>query len=91
MRRGKLIWYAGKVLVYGRAKRLSGFQFRKKGRDHLGQGLVNKELMVKLLHSLFAKKKKDVTMADVWAGVSSCRSRICLIVFFFSFFNATSL
>ena len=34
------------------------FNFEKQGRDHLGQGLVNKEVMVKLLHSHFAKKKK---------------------------------
>ena len=46
-----------------------------KGRSHKGQGLVNKEGMVKLLPSLFAKKNKK---KDVWAGASSCRSRTCL-------------
>ena len=43
------------------------FNFGKKG--HRGQGLVNKDGVVKLLPSRFAKQ--SITMADVWAWALS--------------------
>ena len=61
----------------------------------MGQDLVNKEGVVKLLPSLFAKKKKKkkCIMADVWAGALSCKTFLkpVLIVFCCFFFNFFSI
>ena len=39
---------------------------------------MNKEGVVKLLPSSFLKKKKIVTMTEIWAGALSSRSLTCL-------------
>ena len=81
MRCGMLI--LGKALIYGRSKCLpgpvslcseEGFLFQKK-ESHKGQGLVNKEGVVKLLPYLVLQKK-IVTMADIWAGALLCKIQI---------------
>ena len=55
------------------------------------KGLVNNEGAVNFYYLLFwqKKKKKNITMADVWAGALSCRIWTCfkcVTVFFFFFF-----
>ena len=70
----------------------------EKGRSHKRRALVNKECVIKLLPFSSAIKKQIVTLADVWAGALSCRSRTCwkpvtwrrFLIVFFDFFNITS-
>ena len=68
--------YTGKVLVYANPsacldRHLCPARKISEKRSQKGQCLVNKEGVVKLLTTI-------VTIAEIWAGALSYRSRTCL-------------